>query len=245
MKYFSLLLLLAAAYSARAQRWEVSERAGGNLAWYGGPSASPTSFVNRSTQGGVYRGDAYTNSPYGSRAGLGLGLGLRAAHVGQRGGLLAFDLGYDWQRTRTDITNLSNVDYNGQTQTATFQEYAATGCTYLHAQNVDLFVGGGRRFTLGATRLDVLVGPEVAAIFGSRESGDGTYDNGRVWYTDTRRSPFGLDTRLRADVTAWLGRAGFNASYSQGFFNAQTGLVGAGPQSYGRVGRLGIAYQLN
>ena len=244
-KHLYLLPLLTLARPACAQHFELLERAGANLAWYSGADASATSFINRSSDGGVYRGGAYTNSPYGTHAGLGLGLGLRAMRVGKRAGLLAFDLGYDWQRTRTDITAVNNVDYSWQSQGATQATYAADGRTYLHSQNVGVFVGLGHRFGEAGRHFDVLAGPEVTAVFGSRESGEGTFDNGHTWITDTRRTAFGVDYRLRGDLTAWHGRTGLNASYSLGFLSAQTGLVG-GParQSFGQVLRLGIAYRL-
>jgi hypothetical protein len=245
-KYVYLLPLLALVRPACAQHIEIVERAAPNLSWYSGPDASGTSFINRSSDGGVYKGGAYTNSPYGKHAGLGLGLGLRALRVGKRAGLLVVDLGYDWQRTRTDIVAVSNVDWSWQTQTATQAQYAADGETFLHSQNISLFAGYGHRFGEGIWHLDVLAGPELTAIVGSRESGEGTFNNGRTWLTDTRRTSLGLDGRLRSDLTAWRGRAGLNASYSTGLISAQSGLVG-GPvrQSFGQVVRFGIAYRLN
>lgn len=245
-KYVYLLPLLALARPACAQHIEFVERAGPNLSWYSGRDASRNSFINRSSDGGVYKGGAYTNSPYGTHAGLGLGLGLRTLYVGKRAGLLALDLGYDWQRTRTDIVAVNNVDWSWQTQTATQAQYTADGETFLHSQNISLFAGYGHRFGKGTWHFDVLAGPEITAIFGGRESGEGTFNNGRVWLTDVRRSSFGLDGRLRGDLTAWHGRAGLNASYSGGLISAQSGLVG-GPvrQSFGQVMRFGIAYRLN
>lgn len=245
-KLLYLLPLLALVRPACAQHTEVVERAGANLSWYGGPDAGASSFINRHSEGGVYNGGAYTNSPYGTHAGMGLGLGLRVLRVSERARLWAFDVGYDWQRTRTDIERVSNVDWSWQTQQATLQEYAADGRTYLHSHNISLFVGYGHRFRAGALHLDALAGPELAAVLESRERGEGTFNNGRVWLTDTRRSPFGVDGRLRADLTAWHGRAGLNASYSYGLISAQTGLVGGSArQSFGQVLRFGITYLLN
>ena len=245
-KYVYLLPLLALARPACAQHVEFVERAAPNLSWYNGSGASNTSFINRSSDGGVYKGGAYTNSPYGRHAGLGLGLGLRALYVGKQAGLLVIDLGYDWQRTRTDIVAVSNVDWSRQTQTVTQEQYAADGETFLHSQNISLFAGYGHRFEKGLWHFDILAGPEITTTFGSRESGEGTFNNGRTWLTDTRRASLKLDGRLRGDFTAWHGRAGLNASYSTGLISAQRDLLGGpAPKSFGQVLRFGIAYRLN
>ncbi|GAB3876933.1 hypothetical protein GCM10028824_35730 [Hymenobacter segetis] len=240
------LAALLLAHPAHAQHTEVVERAGANLSWYGGPDAAPTSFINRHSQDGLYFGDAYTNTPYGTRAGLGLGLGLRVLRVGERGQLWAYDLGYDWQRVGTDITSVSNVDWSARTQQGSYQRYAADGRTYLHSHNISLFVGYGHRFQAGTLHLDALAGPELAAVLASREHGQGTFNNGYRWTTDAQRSSAGVDGRLRADLIAWHGRTGLNASYSLGLISAQASLVG-GParQSFGQTVRFGIAYLLN
>lgn len=244
-RYFYLLPLLALARPARAQHYELLERVGLNLAWYSGADATANSFINRSSEGGTYKGGAYTNSPYGTHAGLGVGGGLRALRVGKRSGLLALDVSYDWQRTRTDIVAVNNVDWSWQTQTATLMQYSADGRTYLHSQNLGVFLGFGKRFEWSSIHLDLLAGPELTTVFESRESGEGTFNNGYSWYTDIRRDAFGLDSRLRGDFTAWHGRTGLNASYSLGLISSQTGLVG-GParQSFSQVFRFGLAYRL-
>lgn len=230
--------MLAVAAPALAQRTELVGRAGVSFSQYRGSGTEATSFVNYSSYAGAGRG--YTNNPYGSRLGAGFALGARGQRVGRRQGLLAFDLGYDWARSRTAIAALY---YSGGAANAA---YAATGSAHLRTQNLTAFLGIGHRFQLGALALDALVGPELAGKLSVRETGHGTYNNGPAWATDIDRgSRFPLDGRLRADATVWRGRVGVNASYSHGFGNAQAGLVGGpGREAYTRTLRWGLAYRL-
>jgi len=239
-KLLYLLPLLALASPALAQHTELIGRAGGNLAWFGGHDAAATSFINYSTYRGTTGG--YTNSPYGSRAGVGFGLGGRVLRVTRPGVLLTFDLGYDWQQARTSITSVSY--YNGDLPPAVQTQYAADGSTYYRTQNISGFLGVGYRATLPGVAVDVLAGPELAGVFGGHDKGSGTF-NGTGWAVDRPHDPaYPLDARLRADLTIWRGRAGLNASYAQGFINYQGGLVGASREVYARTLRLGLAYRL-
>ncbi|WP_223651748.1 hypothetical protein [Hymenobacter psoromatis] len=237
-KLLYLLPLLALARPALAQHTELIGRAGGNLAWFGGRDAAATSFINYNTFLGTTSG--YTNSPYGSRAGVGFGLGGRVLRVTRPGVLLAFDLGYDWQQARTEITSL----YYSSGLSSALVQYAANGSSHYRTQNISGFLGVGYRAKLPGVVVDALVGPELAGVIGGHEKGRGIY-NDTKWTVDERRDPsYPLDARLRADLTAWRGRTGLNASYSLGFMNYQGSLVGSSAEVYARVLRLGLAYRL-
>ena len=232
-KSLLLLPLLALAIPAAAQTTELIGRAGLGLMHFGGPDALAVSAVN---YGG---GFSYTNSPYGSLNGAGLSVGGRVQRVSSWGGLLAFDVGYDWLRTRTRIATVNYYDGSSNTPRS------ATGTTALQSQAVTGFLGLGYRLTACAVQLDLLAGPELAYVARFRETGSGTYDGSTAWETDRRdRAPSRVDARLRADFTAWYHRVGFNASYSHGFSNYQGGLVGGSPEVYARILRLGLAYRL-
>lgn len=240
-KCFLLLPLLHLAVAAAAQHSEIIGRAGVGLLRFGGDGAEATSFVNYySDNFGVPGG--YTNNPYGRRFGAGATVGVRAQHVGQRNGLLALDLGYEWLRSRTTITQL----YYAQASYSSFRGvYSADGHAALATQNLTAFLGLGHRFSLGTVELDALAGPEVAYVFGFRETGSGTYNGSRAWATDERnRAANRFDARLRADATAWYHRVGFNASYSHGFLNYKGNLLGGSPEAYARILRAGLAYRL-
>lgn len=239
-KHFLLLPLLALAAPAAAQHVEVMGRAGLGLFNFGGKSAESTSFVN------YYNGvsDGYTNSPYGSRVGTGFALGGRVQRVGSRNGLITLDLGYEWLRSRTNITELY---YSPNPFSSYRSAYPAEGSTALQTQNLTAFLSVGHRFQCGAVEVDALVGPELAYVFGFREKGSGTYGSGSgtAWTTDRRQRAFNrFDARLQADVTAWYHRMGANVSYSYGMINYQSGLKGGSPEVYSRTLRLGLAYRL-
>ena len=237
-KCLLLLPLLALSVPATAQRTEIIGRAGLGLFRFGGKSAESTSFINYYSRGE----NGYTNSPYGSRLGTGVALGGRVQHVGTRQGLLALDLGYEWLRSRTSITEL----YYSPATTSSFRgSYSADGSTSLYTQNLTAFLGLGHHFTVGPVAIDALVGPELAYVFSFHEKGSGTYNGNLEWTTNQRnRAANRGDARLRADATLWYNRVGLNASYSHGFLNYQSGLVGASPQVYARTLRLGLAYRL-
>lgn len=233
------LLLSGLALPAAAQTCEIAGRAGLGLMRFGGPDAQSASFVS------YWPNDAglsYTSSPYGSQLGAGLALGLRVQRVGANQGLLALDLGYEWLRSRVTITQ---VAYWPSLASSSRSAYSADGSTHLVSQNLTAFLGFGHRFTLGAVAIDALAGPELAYVFSFREKGSGTYDGSQAWATDrANRAKNLFDARLRADATAWYHRIGFNASYSHGFINYQGGLLGASPEVYARILRLGLAYCL-
>ena len=239
-KLLFLLPLLGLAAPAAAQRTEIIGRAGLGLLGFGGSSAEGTSFVNYSNNFGEPNG--YTNNAYSSRFGTGATLGVRAQHVGQKNGLAAFDLGYEWLRSRTTITQL----YYAPAGISSFRgAYSADGSTHLANQNVTAFLGLGHRFQVGTIELDALAGPEVACVFGFREKGSGSYNGNFSWTTDQRdRADNRFDARLRADATAWYHRVGLNASYSHGFINYLGNLKGGSPEAYARILRLGLAYRL-
>ena len=235
-----LLPLLLLAGPAVAQRTELIGRGGLGLFRYGGNDAQATSFVNYSNFPGAEGG--YTNSPYGSGWGTGFSLGGRVQRVTRHRALLAFDLGYDWLRSRTTITSLNySAGYNTQ-------QYVAEGTTHLRTSSVTAYLGLGYRVQLPLVALDILAGPELAGILSTREQGRGTYAGSAgsaAWATASDRgSSFPVDARLRADLTAWYQRLGLLASYSHGFLNYQAGLVGGPVRSaYGRTLRLGLAYR--
>lgn len=241
MKKIGLLLLLlgALARPVAAQTSEVVGRAGLGLMRFGGTDAQSASFVSYTPNNADY---SHTNSPYGSRVGAGGALGLRVQRVGAHQGLLALDLGYEWLRSRTNVTE---VLYSAALYSSFRRTYPADGSTQLSSQNLTAFLGLGHRFGLGTVAVDVLAGPELAYVFGFREKGSGTYDGGTVWTTNRPDREFNrFDARLRADATAWRHRAGLNVSYSHGFSNYQGGLMGASPEVYARILRLGLAYRL-
>ncbi|MDO7846847.1 hypothetical protein Q5H92_10805 [Hymenobacter sp. M29] len=238
-KYLLLGPLLALAAPVAAQQIEIQARAGVGLSRFGGPDARSTSFVNRTDTPDL----DYTNSPYGSRWGAGVSLGGRVERVGAGNGLLAFDLGYEWLQSRTNITALS-ISYPLYSSYRA-GPYEADGSTAMQTHNLTTFLGIGHRFGAGKLSIDALAGPEAAYVFGFREKGSGTYNGSTSWSTDLDHRAFNrFDARLRADATVWYQRLGLNASYSHGLLNYQSGLLGASPKVYARVLRLGLAYRL-
>jgi hypothetical protein len=234
------LSLLALAGPAAAQHTELIGRAGLGLAKFGGPSATTTSHVNYEDLAGHQTG--YTNNPYGAEWGTGFGLGGRVQRVSRSGLLLAFDLGYDWSRSRTTITTVDLYDGIANTPRP------ADGTAYLHSQSLTGFVALGYQLRLAAARLDILAGPELAYVSEVNERGNGTYDGGRVWSTAMSRSSAGApspDMRLRAEATVWYQRLGFNTSYSYGLLTYERNMIGGrAPKVYARTLRLGLAYRL-
>ena len=238
-KLLLLLPLLGMSTAVAAQHTEIIGRAGVGLLAFGGAGAEASSFINYSTFFGEPNG--YTNNPYGSRFGAGATLSMRAQRVGHKSGLLAFDLGYEWLRSRTTITQI----YGSQpVYSSFFGPIDAEGSTHLASHNLTAFLGLGHRFQVGAVEFDALAGPELAYAFGFHEKGSGSYKGG-IWAIDQRdRADNRFDARLRAEATAWYHRVGVNASYSHGFINYQGRMLGGSPEAYARILRLGLAYRL-
>lgn len=236
MNKYLLLPLLALALPAAAQHTELIGRAGLGLMQFGGPDAANSSFVSYSADYG------FTNSPYGRQLGAGVALGGRVQRVGAHNGLLVLDLGYELLRSRTAVTS---VFYSASMLSSYVATYSADGSTNLRSHGLTMLLGVGRRFSAGNVKIDAVVGPELAYVTGFREKGEGTFDGGQTWTTNQDRSTKAVvDPRLRADATVWCHQFGFNASYSYGLMNYQSGLMGASREVYARVLRLGLAYRL-
>ncbi|WP_201981547.1 hypothetical protein [Hymenobacter rubidus] len=234
---FPFLPLLALAVPGAAQDTEIIGRVGVGLMQFAGKDAVATSQLNYTSYNGYTAG--YTNSPYGSQLGTGISLAGRLQQVSAWGGMFAFDLGYDWLRTHTGISALNY--YDGVSNTAR----PATGTISLASNHLAAFLGLGYRLKTAVVDIDLLAGPEVAYAFDFREKGSGTYDGSQAWNIDNDRWERQIvDPRLRGDATVWFHRFGVNASYSYGFRNYQSGVVGASPMVYSRILRLGLAYRL-
>ncbi len=235
-----LLPLLALAAPVAAQHVEIAGRAGLGLFRFGGRDAASNSFVLY--QGNGAGGEGYVNDPYGSRVGMGLALGGRVQRVGSRNGLLTFDLGYEWLRSRTNVNRLL---YSPSMYSSFIGTYSADGSAALQSKNLTAFLGLGHRIKGSLVEVDILAGPELAYIYGLREKGSGTYNGSEPWATNFSRSDeYRLDGRLRADITVWYHQLGANASYSYGLLNYQSGLKGANSEVYARILRLGLVYRL-
>lgn len=235
-KAFLILPFIALAVPAAAQHAEITARAGLGLLQFGGSYTVRSTAINYNSSN-----SGYANSPYGSRLGAGWVVGARAARVGRRHGLLAFDLGYEWLQSRTTV-NVLNY-YDGASNTPR----AATGAVGLQTRSLTVFVGVGHRFKLPLVDLDVLAGPEVAYVSGFHDKGSGTFDGSATWALDYARTTDPLaDARLRLDVTALYHRLGFNTSYSYGVTNYVGNIYGVSyaPTASTRILRLGLAYRL-
>jgi hypothetical protein len=237
MKLFLLALPLTLfAGQALAQQIEYSGRANATYSRFNGTNAVSNSTVNYNTSAGSE--ESRTTNPFGKKYGWGAGASVRAQRVGKAGLLTAFDLGYDFLNSRTDI---NYIYYNNGSNSR-----AATGITHLYTQTISAFAGVGWRLRGEKMELDALVGPELAYVLTAREKGEGASDVNGNWHTDlTRSMANSLDFRLRGDLTIWRGSVGLAASYDYGFTNYEPATTSvSSPEAYARQYRVGLAYRL-
>ena len=233
MKKALLLLFLSTTASlAHAQKTELSAHLNGGLFAFRGASTERTTFFN--LRGDAYQ-VAYTNNPYGSRAGRAYGAAGQVQRVTHGHALFGVQIGYERLRSRVAIDRVWSR-LSG--------ERAAIGHVNLGSSFINVHPFVGRRFGLKGLVLDVSAGPETGYFLQSRERGDATEANGSKHLVSQDRSHPKTDFRLRGNATVYYRKLGLSTSYSYGLTNYQAGYVGGTNEAAARVWRLGVVYRL-
>lgn len=225
------VLLLFIVTSGFAQKLEIRASLNSNLFSFAGQSAEEVSYFNFGST------HTYTNTPYGAKNGVGYGISGSVQYVGKKNFIAGADVGYERAASKVSI---NNVIVLSSSSLGTL----ATGRTLLKYDFINLFPYTGYRFHPGKVNLDVTAGVDIAYCLKAREDGEATTSSGTKYTTSVDRKTIKVDVRPRVQLAASYKRAGVYVGYSYGLANYMSGFVGGVNESYARMIRFGVRYQL-
>jgi hypothetical protein len=225
------LLTLTIAHGQKTE-YRISLNSG--LFSFAGQSAGETSFINFNDQ----TKSGYTNNPYGSKNGLCYGVSGNIQRVTKRNFILGFDLGYEILRSKISI-----VGIDGSTETSTYS-YSATGQTFLNNKFMNIHPFFGYRIIEKPIILDITGGIDYAYCFKANEVGHATDSNGIKYETSRDRNTIKSEVRPRIQISMDYKKFGSYFGYSYGLKNYMSGYLGGIWESYARLFRFGLTYQI-
>jgi hypothetical protein len=232
-----IFLFIFITSSIFAQKTELKACLNSGLFSFSGESNISTSKINSNITPNLGE-RSYTNNPYGSNKGIGLGISAAITRVTQRGFVFGADLGYEVLRSLITIDGINGFD-----GTASFQ-LKATGQTYLNYQFINLYLHFGKRFKLSETAIDFEGGFDLNQCLKGFETGNATDINGKTYTTSFDRKTITADPRLRIQMNVKYAKLGFSVGYSQGFVNYNAGFVGGNSRFTSNLIRFGFSYQI-
>lgn len=225
------LLTLTIAHGQKTE-YRISLNSG--LFSFAGQTASKTSFINFNDQ----TKSGYTNNPYGSKNGLCNGVSGNIQRVTKRNFILGLDLGYEILRSKISIFGIA-----GSTETSTYG-YPATGQTFLNNNFMNINPFLGYRIIEKPIILDITGGIDYAYCFKSNEVGHATDSNGTKYETSRDIETIKSEVRPRIQISTYYNKFGLYVGYSYGFISYMSGYLGAFNESYARLLRFGLTYQI-
>lgn len=224
-------LVFISTSTAFGQKTEFSVALNSGLFSFGGTSAASTSFINANPSQVIN----YTNNPYGSKNGFGLGLSANTKRITKGGFIMGLDFGYE--RLSSKIT----IDRVAITSTGE----AATGKTNLNFDFLNLNPNLGYRFNAGNTSFDLTGGFDFGFVLKATEKGKATTASGTTYTTDRDRKTLRTDIRPRVQLTTNYKKVGVYVGYSYGLSNYMEGYIGGGPwETHSRLTRFGLSYRI-
>jgi hypothetical protein len=232
-----IFLCICLSATLFAQKNELKVTLGSGLLSFTGLSDQATSRINYSKSPN-FGERSYTNSPFGSNKGIGLGLSADVTRVTKNKFLFGADLGYELQRSSITIDGINGFD-----GTSSFQ-LKANGQTFLNYHFINLFLHFGKRFVLNETAIDLQGGFDLNYCLKAIETGSATDINGKEYTTSLDRKTINSDPRLRIQLNVKYSKLGFYVGYAQGFVNYNAGFVGGNSRFTSNLIRFGFSYQI-
>ena len=234
----TLSLLFILTSFGQKNEYRVSLNSG--LFSFGGNYAVSSTFINLAAS--VYS-SGYTNNPYGTGSGLGIGLSGNFKHLTKKNCILGVDLGFENMRSKVTIDQVydswNSLNYEN-----------AAGKTFLNYHFLNLFPFVGHRFNLNEITADVIGGIDLGYVLSADEKGDAVSESGNHYTTAVERKTQSFDFRPRVQVSFDYSNFGVYIGYSYGLVNYIKGYYVAG--NYGtsstkcesRLIRFGFTYKI-
>jgi hypothetical protein len=233
---FTLLSILLST-PIHAQKTELRMSLNSGLFSFEGASDGNTSTINY-IKTPIDGERSYTNNPFGSDKGIGLGISADVTRVTKSGVVIGLDLGYEILRSSIKIDGINGFD-----GMASFQ-LKADGQTFLNYHFINLFLHFGQRLKINDTQIDFVGGFDLNHCVKGNETGNAIDVKGKEYTPAFNRKTITTDPRLRAQMNVKHSKLGFYLGYSHGFINYNAGSVGGTGRFSSRLIRFGFIYQI-
>jgi len=220
---------------SHGQKTEFRASLNSGLFSFAGEDAEPVSFINFSDQ----TNSGYTNNPYGSKGGPGIGLSGNIKRVAKKNFIFGADLGYELLRSKTKIIRI-----HGYTGSSTYS-LNATGKTFLNSNFINLHLFMGYRLPANKIDIDFTGGLEIGYCLNATEKGSATASDGTKYETSSERKTIDFDFRPRIQIDAHYKKVGAYIGYSFGLTNYKSGYDGGANECYARLLRFGLTCVIN
>jgi hypothetical protein len=197
-----------------------------------GLSASATSSIIPGDQPDLSR----TNNPYGSKSGLCYGLSGNIQRVTKRSFIFGSDLGFEVLRSKVIINQIDGYTVESV--------YPATGKTFLNNNFLNINPFLGYRIIEKPIILDITGGIDYAYCLKANEAGHATDSNGKKYETSRDRKTIKSEVRPRIQISMDYKKFGLYLGFSYGLTNYMSGYLGGTWESYARLLRFGLTYQI-
>ncbi len=233
-KAFLIIVALGALTNTYGQKTEFRASLNSGLFSFAGKSAEAASAINYNDQSE----SGYTNNPYGSENGVGIGFSGSIKRVSRKNFMLGIDAGYDILRSKIRIDRI-----NSYTGSATYT-YDATGKTTLQYSFLNVYPFLGYRVPAGKLNIDITGGLDLSHCLHAKEKGKAKASNGTRYETSVDRKTIKNDIRPRIQLTASYEKFGAYVGYSLGLKNYRSGYDGGTNECFARLFRFGLTYQI-
>jgi hypothetical protein len=228
------IIALCCLQVSYGQKTEFRAALNSGLFSFAGESAESVSFINYNDQ----TKSGYTNNPYGSKSGLGIGLSGNIKRISKKDFILGTDLGYELLRSKVRIDEIS-----GYTGSSTYS-LDAKGKTFLNYSFINLRLFAGYRLAANKINIDFTGGLEIGYCLNAKEDGSATASDGIKYETSVDRKTIDMDIRPGIQIAANYKKAGAYIGYSFGLVNYKSGYDGGANECYARLLRFGLTYQI-
>lgn len=244
-KILSTLSLLFVFVITQAQKVEVSLQGYSGFNFYGGSSATGTSYINE----GYDEAHNYTINPYGKKVCFSYGGALQIQHIGKKGFIAGIQVGYEVLRSQVNINGYNPLvfylDYNTYNFAAVNYQIPVKGETFLRNQNININPYIGYRFTVKKANIDLMPGIDIGINTNSYDDGRVTDNSGKVYTTNFKMLGAPTDIRLKFAVSANVKRMGLNLSYANGLTNLDRNNTGYLKYNvHSEILRFGVNYSI-
>jgi hypothetical protein len=231
-----IFILLFSLTNTFGQKTELSGAMNSGAFSFSGVSAWASTSINWDD----LTNSGYTNGVYGSKSAFCYGISFNVKRATKRNFLFGIDMGYETLRSRISIDRI-----DGYTGFSTYQ-FTASGKTILSSDFLNINPYLGYRINMGKVSFDLTAGYEVGYCLDAREKGDATASNSLKYSVSGERETIKVDIRPGVKFSARYRKFDLYAGYSKGIINYEMWDKGDGRwESYSRIIRFGITYQIN
>lgn len=217
-----------------AQKNEFSAGINTNFMYFTGSSAEDKTFINYTESSQT----SYTNNPYGSKSGIGIGFNLSYKRITKSKLFVGIEASYQNSKSKIDIQNI----YVFGDDFAYMDTASGTTNLVNNTLNINPFIGYRKQFQ--KFNLDIGLGLEISNIISTKEKGSATDIYNKQYKTNRDRKTISTDFLPKIQLNAYYKNYGMFCNYSFGLANYKANYDGGNNEAYSRIFCIGINYRL-